>query len=54
MQENNDRDKSPEISPSSKIVDNGEPVALQAMGKFLEGIVEPIVRGTKVLALGSE
>tara|TARA_R110001592_G_scaffold341474_1_gene630559 strand:+ start:34661 stop:34798 length:138 start_codon:yes stop_codon:yes gene_type:complete len=33
-----------EVTPNSQVVDQGEPVDIQAMGKFFEGIVSPLAR----------
>ena len=39
-----------EITPTSKVVDAGEPVELQALGKMFQGFVEPIARSQEVAA----
>jgi hypothetical protein len=39
-----------EITPSSKVVDQGEPVEIQAMGRFFQGIVEPLARSQEIAA----
>ncbi len=41
---------SKEVTEHSPVVDNGEPVEIQAMGKFFQGIVEPIARSQEIAA----
>jgi len=43
-------DNKNEISPNSKVVDQGEPVEIQAMGQFFQGIVEPLARSQEIAA----
>ena len=45
-----EKEKPKEITKNSAVVDNGQPVEIQAMGKFFEGIVEPIARSQEVAA----
>ncbi|WP_111497922.1 hypothetical protein [Marinobacter bohaiensis] len=45
-----EEEQSKEITQHSTVVDNGEPVEIQAMGKFFEGIVEPIARSQEIAA----
>ncbi len=50
MQENIPAESNKEINPDSKIVNNGEPVEIQAMGEFFQGIIEPIARSQEISA----
>jgi hypothetical protein len=40
-----------EISAHSQVVDKGEPVEIQAMGKFFEGIITPLAKSQEIAAL---
>ena len=39
-----------EINPTSKVVDKGGPVEIQAVGKFFQGIFEPLYRSQETVA----
>ncbi|MCW8879405.1 MAG: hypothetical protein OQJ89_06780 [Kangiellaceae bacterium] len=41
---------SKEVTEHSPVVDNGEPVEVQAIGKFFQGIIEPIVKTQEIVA----
>ncbi len=40
-----------EITPHSQVVDQGEPVEIQAIGKMFEGIVAPLARSQEITAI---
>ncbi|WP_372879325.1 hypothetical protein [Spongiibacter marinus] len=40
-----------EITPHSPVVDQGEPVEIQAMGKFFEGIIAPLAKSQEIAAI---
>ena len=40
-----------EVTPHSPVVDQGEPVEIQAMGKFFEGIIAPLARSQEIAAV---
>ena len=39
-----------EATPSSPIVENGEPVEIQALSKLFEGVITPIAKGQEIAA----
>lgn len=43
-------DKTNEIRPDTKIVDNGEPIEIQALGQLFQGVVEPLVKSQEIAA----
>lgn len=46
----NDIQSENEIRPNSQVVDKGEPVEIQALGKLFQGVVEPLAKSQEIAA----
>lgn len=51
MEENKKSGKQQEVTPHSPVVDQGEPVELQAIGKMFEGLITPLARSQEIAAV---
>lgn len=51
MEENKEVENKQEITPHSRVVDQGGPVELQAIGKVFEGLITPLARSQEIAAI---